>query len=138
MRILRYMNAALVGLLILPSVAVAHPGHEHEIGAVHVLLSFNHVLTFLGIGAAAGAIMLFRHPVAVIVANGVLAFLLLMQGVAHAAEGGTLFGVEVAVAGAILAMGAWRAAYLFYAQFMARRVAARATRRLAAKRSVFD
>ena len=110
---------ALLGYALTTSAGLAHSGHEHGIGAVHVMLSPEHLLGFAGIGAAAGALMLVRHISTIIVANGLLLLFLATQAAAHAKSDGILFGIEVAVAGAILAMGGWRAVGLCYVQFLA-------------------
>lgn len=102
------------------SAAIAHPGDGQEIGALHVFLSIEHAVVFLGAGAFAGGLMLVRSVATTIVANGMLILLLVMQGVAHAGRDGLLHGVEVAVSGALLAMCGWRAVYLLYAQFAGR------------------
>ena len=119
MRVPRCVSMAMLGLLAMSSAATAHPGHGHEIGAVHVMLSLEHMLAFLGIGAVTGALMLVRRAPAVILANGLLVLFLFGQGAVHAMHGGVLFGIEVAVVGAILAMAGWRATYSLYAQVMA-------------------
>ena len=94
------------------SAAVAHPAGTHEIGVPHVLMSVEHVATFLAIGIVAGIIVMSRNVYSLWIANGVLAAFLVAETVMHAQSAGLLFGLEVAVAGAALALGAWRATTL--------------------------
>lgn len=100
------------GVVFASSAAVAHPAGSHEIGVPHVLTSVDHVATFLAIGVVAGIIVMSRNVYAVWIANGVLAAFLVAETAMHAQSAGLLFGLEVAVAGAALALGAWRATTL--------------------------
>ena len=106
-------------ILVAP-VAMAHPGHDSELGMIHVITSPEHVATFLIVGAAAAVLMLARRTSVVIAANIALLAYILVQGVAHASHGGVLFGVETALAGAVLALGAWRATHLLYRRHLSR------------------
>lgn len=120
MWLLKGTIAALAGSSMIASVAVAHPGHEHELGIVHVMTSLEHVAAFLVFGAAAAVLMLTRRIAVVAAANLALLFYILVQGVVHGMHGGALFGVETALAGAALALGSWRATHLVYQRWISR------------------
>ena len=100
------------GMVFASSAAVAHPAGTHEIGVPHVLTSVEHVATFLAIGIVAAIIVMSRNVYSVWIANGVLAAFLVAETVLHAQSAGLLFGLEVGMAGAALALGAWRATTL--------------------------
>ncbi|MEM7122497.1 MAG: HupE/UreJ family protein [Pseudomonadota bacterium] len=108
-------------ITLLAPAALAHPGHEGEIGTFHVLGSIDHIAVFLGIGVAAALLMLVRHPAAIVAANLILLAFVLILGAGHGIHGGVLFGIETAIAGALLALGAWRATHVLYAYIKSRR-----------------
>lgn len=119
MRILRNVAFALAGSVIFAMNALAHPGHENELGMAHVMTSFEHAAAFIGIGAGVAILVLARGAVAVIVANLILFAFVLLLGATHFAHGGALFAFETMIAGAALALGAWRAvhaAHIFFAR----------------------
>ncbi|MGD1933188.1 MAG: HupE/UreJ family protein [Candidatus Phaeomarinobacter sp.] len=107
------------------SQALAHPGHEHEIGMAHVLTSPEHIEGFLFIGMIAGIIMLVRRVWAIMIGNIALMAYIFAQGASHASHGSALFGLETGLAGAALALGAWRATHIAYRSIEARRARAR-------------
>ncbi|MEM9618386.1 MAG: hypothetical protein AAF936_10535 [Pseudomonadota bacterium] len=108
MRILWNMVFALAGSVILTSSALAHPGHESELGMTHVMTSLAHISVFIGLGVSVAILMLARNAVAVTAANAILLACILLLGVTHGMYGGLLFGLETMIAGAALALGVWR------------------------------
>ncbi len=120
MQLLKGFVAALVGNSMIASVAMAHAGHEQELGIVHVMTSFEHIAGFLVFGVAAAVLMLTRRILFVVAANLALLLYVLFQGVFHGMHGGKLFGLETALAGAALALGSWRATHLIYQRYTSR------------------
>jgi hypothetical protein len=122
MRLFTKVSHLLFGLAILASPALAHPGHGEEPGMIHVLTSFEHIGAFLLIGVTAAIVMTIRRMAAILAANAVLALFLVIQAGTHAVHGGWLFGIETALAGAALALGAWRVTHILYARRMNQRM----------------
>ncbi|MEM9682113.1 MAG: hypothetical protein AAF942_02500 [Pseudomonadota bacterium] len=106
---LKRVILSAAAIVLVSSAAVAHPAGTREIGMSHVLLSVGHVTTFLALGIAAGVIVMSRSAYSVWIANFALAAFLIFEAAMHVQSDGLLFGIEVAVAGAALALGAWRA-----------------------------
>lgn len=121
MRMKRNAYLTLAALTMLPGTAMAHPGHEHELGMAHVLTSFEHLAAFMLVGVIAGVMTAARRRSTLLIANGMLALFLVVQGTMHAMHGGILFGLEGTIAGAALALGAWRLTHMVIERSLARK-----------------
>jgi len=93
---------------------LAHDGLGNEIGLIHTSTSFEHLAGFVGIGALVATIMLVQHSAAKRLGNMILVFFLSYQIIMHTQIGGVLFGLEVFVAGTLLALGSWRLVFLLF------------------------
>ena len=107
MRVLQAVAPTAIGWLLLPSTAGAHPGPANDLGSMHVLLSFEHVATFLLAGVAVGLLMMFRGTPHWIGAHAILLGFASYEGWFHGSATQTIFGVEVAVFGVVVALLGW-------------------------------
>ena len=112
MRIMKFSGLALMGGLLVAPLAMAHTGHEHSVGILHVLSSPEHLLSFLLLGGLFGTVMITQRASFLLGANAALIVYLGLQAWTHAHQGDAFFGIEVATAGGLLTLGAWRAANL--------------------------
>ena len=103
MRIRKTLSLASLAVVATTSTAMAHAGHAHEAGTLHVLSSPLHLALFLVMGVAFGALMQARRTPYALAASAALLASLFVQGTSHASEGGFVFGAQVVLTGAILA-----------------------------------
>jgi urease accessory protein len=96
-------HAALVGALLSPAVALAHPGHDIQSftqGVLHPFSGIDHLLAMLSLGALAGRLggrALWRVPASFLA--------LMISGGALAARGFELPFTEVGIALSLIAFG---------------------------------
>ncbi|MBK17299.1 MAG: hypothetical protein CMM52_00460 [Rhodospirillaceae bacterium] len=102
-----------VGVFLCSFPASAHLPQEFEPGMSHVLLSLDHILAFLVIGMVATAVIYFRRPQSIFFGNAILLSYLGFEAIWHGLKTEVLFGLEVALSGALIAFASSQLIFLF-------------------------
>ena len=98
-------------LSVLSSPVLSHPGQIGEHGMGHALLSIEHILPIIIIGAIVGILMLSREKTLMVIGNLGLFIYLFYEVFAHSIDYSLLFGLEFLLIGGGLALFSWRITY---------------------------
>lgn len=108
-----YLPSSLTLLFSYP--AFAHPGSKLELGMSHVIMSSEHVLTFLICGLVVGFIVQKNRARSIFIGNSLLLIFLGFQLISHGINNGALFGIEVLLPGSLIALISWQVTQLLCA-----------------------